>query len=202
MKKARKYLWAFGLVALSVAMNMPASNASQNATITNNYSCPNGGVVNGTNCDVPGVGTSLVPAQQDNGCGWISSYHGNGVSWEGWRSGNNCFLMSSTGSQYGDLQFSYYCPEGTLSGSNCLIPNQATTYVATNSPTYTCPNDLTVVGTTCVSAQDGANALVLSPFQMVKDFVVSHLLPVIVGLVAIGIAIKLGISAVRRRSKM
>jgi len=104
------------------------------------------------------------------------------------------------------------CPSGgTLSGSYCItspaIPaiagTAASSYQATDAPTTasSCPDGTTQVGSNCYTQVDAQSAIILSPFDTVKNFITNNLLPVMVGLVVLGIGIKLGIGAVQKYAK-
>lgn len=117
----------------SYTYNRTNRNCTKQVTTISSYSCPSGGTLSGTTCNVSGSST-------------ISSYScPNGGS----LSGTTCYATSTT-----YLTPGYSCPSGgTLSGTKCNVSSSTSI-----NPTYTCPNGGTLNGTTCnVSGSSSVN---------------------------------------------
>ena len=112
-------------------------------TPTYTYSCPSGGTLNGTTCDV--TTDSSYAATYEPGTPTYSYTCPNGGTLDGTTcdvsSGSSYAATATTGST------TYSCSSGTLDGQNCdtTTDNPATA----GGTTYSCPNGGTLSGQTC-----------------------------------------------------
>ena len=126
-----------------------------------NYSCPNGGTLNGTRCETTtvtqGQTISLGCVSGFSGCANYSYPYGEtpapGIC--GCATGQNrvcCtqFIPGGTTTSSYTATISYSCPGGTV----CCQPGSASCYTATYSTVnnYSCPSGGTLSGTTCIIA--------------------------------------------------
>ncbi|MDP1852063.1 MAG: hypothetical protein Q8K48_06590 [Candidatus Planktophila sp.] len=111
-----------------------------------NVSCPNGGTLSGTTCNVYSVSTSYSASVT-----WTTSYYcpeGGDIS------GTTCTIYSQPTSYESTLQQgTSTCPNGgTLNGTICIngYTQAGQTYTAIVTTNYSCPNGGTLTSTNCV----------------------------------------------------
>jgi len=223
MNKKKKWGLAFALAIIFLAPTVAQASvvnttaASIPATSHTTYSCNNGDSLSGATCTTPTVHHDAVQEQSYSAtlstvgiCNgsysvpFIAYWNGQ---WKCAQPGDvndiHNYSVSSGTTQ------SYTCPSGgDLVGTTCITiqgvsasTTGGSTYSATPSTTYSCPSNQSLNGQNC----EGNGSSVFNTNELAttaKDWITSHVLPLVAGLVALAIAIRLSLRAVRKYAKV
>lgn len=169
-----------------------------------NYSCPEG-VLIGNTCQIAGgyINAGKTIPYEMVSVSWGSyaicsdhSYTFDQSDWPNWF----CYKTTAPTTSAAIQHTTSVCLEGTLTNGSCSVSTPVASIQATSVPSYSCNGVLTLIDQNCYTASEVTNIVVLSPFESIKTWSKTYLLPSILGFVIFGVFVRLVIGAVRKRS--